>query len=61
MGRPMVALLGALRALPEVVSHLLHGEPPPHPEPWRSRTGSFVKAPKGEVGEWATKRPDLRR
>jgi len=24
--RPMVGLLGALRALPEVVSHLLHGE-----------------------------------
>ncbi|HVP62711.1 MAG TPA: hypothetical protein VMT11_19300 [Myxococcaceae bacterium] len=27
--RPMVAVLGALRALPDVVSHLLHGEPPP--------------------------------
>jgi hypothetical protein len=27
--RPMVGLLGALRALPEVVSHLLHGESPP--------------------------------
>lgn len=27
--RPMVAVLGALRALPEVVSHILHGEPPP--------------------------------
>ena len=28
--RPIVGLLGALRALPEVVSDLLHGEPPPH-------------------------------
>jgi hypothetical protein len=26
--RPLVALLGALRILPEFVSHLLHGEPP---------------------------------
>ena len=27
--RPMVGLLGALRALPEIVGHLLHGESPP--------------------------------
>ena len=27
--RPMVGFLGALRALPEIVSHLLHGESPP--------------------------------
>src|SRR5690349_12387515 len=27
--RPLVGLLGALRMLPEIVSHLLHGEPPP--------------------------------
>ena len=27
--RPLVATLGALRALPEIVSHLLHGEAPP--------------------------------
>lgn len=27
--RPLVAVLGALRMLPEIVSHLLHGEPPP--------------------------------
>ena len=26
--RPMVAALGALRALPDIVSHLLHGESP---------------------------------
>ncbi|HLW46570.1 MAG TPA: hypothetical protein VKW09_02260 [bacterium] len=29
--RPMVAVLSALRALPEVASHLLHGEPRPRP------------------------------
>jgi len=28
--RPLVAALGALRALPDIVSHLLHGESPPH-------------------------------
>jgi hypothetical protein len=27
--RPLVATLGALRALPEVVAHLVHGETPP--------------------------------
>lgn len=27
--RPLVGLLGALRMLPEIVSHLLHGESPP--------------------------------
>jgi len=27
--RPLVALLGALRVLPDIVSHLLHGEAPP--------------------------------
>jgi hypothetical protein len=27
--RPLVATLGALRALPEIVAHLLHGETPP--------------------------------
>jgi hypothetical protein len=29
--RPLVALLGALRGLPDVVSHLLQGETPPKP------------------------------
>ena len=28
--RPMVGLLGALRILPGIVSHLLHGDAPPH-------------------------------
>lgn len=27
--RPLVAVLGALRALPDIVSHVLHGEMPP--------------------------------
>ena len=27
--RPLIGTLGALRALPELVGHLLHGEPPP--------------------------------
>ena len=27
--RPLVAALGALRILPELVTHLLHGEAPP--------------------------------
>jgi len=31
--RPLIGALGALRILPELVSHALHGEPPPrHPE-----------------------------
>lgn len=29
--RPLVGALGALRALPDIVSHLLHGELPPSP------------------------------
>jgi len=28
--RPVVGLLGALRILPDIVSHLLHGDAPPH-------------------------------
>jgi hypothetical protein len=27
--RPLVGVLGALRLLPEIIGHLLHGEPPP--------------------------------
>jgi hypothetical protein len=29
--RPLIAALGALRILPEIVAHALHGERPPHP------------------------------
>jgi hypothetical protein len=36
--RPLVAVLGALRILPELVTHLLHGEAPPRsPEQLRLR------------------------
>jgi hypothetical protein len=28
--RPLVAVLGGLRILPDIISHLLHGGPPPH-------------------------------
>lgn len=36
--RPLVAALGALRILPEIVTHLLHGEAPPRaPEQLRLR------------------------
>ncbi len=29
--RPLVGVLGAMRVLPEIVSQILHGEPPRHP------------------------------
>ena len=47
--RPIVAVLGALRALPEVVSHLLHGESPPH-TPKRLRLRDAANIPTGEGG-----------
>jgi hypothetical protein len=47
--RPIVAVLGALRALPEVVSHLLHGEAPPHP-PTRLRLRDMTEIAQGEGG-----------
>ncbi len=47
--RPIVAVLGVLRALPEVVSHLLHGESPPHP-PKRLRLRDTTEIPLGEGG-----------
>jgi hypothetical protein len=49
--RPMVGLLGALRALPEVVSHLLHGESPPQ-APKQLRLLDTTKISLGEGG-WA--------
>ena len=45
----MVAVLGALRALPEVVSHLLHGELPSHP-PKRLRLRDTTAIPRSEGG-----------
>ncbi len=49
--RPFVAVLEALRWLPEVVSHLLHGEAPPGP-PKRLRLRDMTEIPLGEGG-WA--------
>jgi hypothetical protein len=47
--RPMVAALGALRALPEIVSHMLHGELPPH-APKHLRLRDTTDIPLGEGG-----------
>jgi hypothetical protein len=47
--RPMVAVLGALRALPEIVSHVLHGESPPH-APKHMRLRDTTDIPLGEGG-----------
>lgn len=46
--RPLVALLGALRILPDIVSHLLHGEPPPQqPEHLRLKDLATISPDKG--------------
>jgi hypothetical protein len=47
--RPMVGLLGALRMLPEIVSHLLHGELPSH-APQKMRLRDTTEIPPGEGG-----------
>lgn len=47
--RPMVAVLGALRALPDVVSHVLHGEMPA-PLPAQLRLRDTTTIPLGEGG-----------
>jgi hypothetical protein len=48
---PSVAILGALRMLPEVISHLLHGEPPPAaPDSIRLRDMADLPA---DQGGWA--------
>ncbi|UCF45599.1 MAG: hypothetical protein JSU89_00045 [Myxococcales bacterium] len=47
--RPMVGFLGALRALPELGSHLLHGESPQQP-PKQLRLHDTTKVPLGEGG-----------
>ena len=47
--RPMVGLLGALRALPDIVSHLLHGEVPPH-APSSLRLRDLATLPAGQGG-----------
>jgi hypothetical protein len=48
--RPLVALLGALRVLPDVVSHLFHGEPWPK-APRRLRLIDTVSIP-SDAGGW---------
>jgi hypothetical protein len=48
--RPMVGVLGALRALPEVVGHLLHGEQP-HALPSRCAYATPPKSHRAE-GDW---------
>jgi hypothetical protein len=46
--RPLVGVLGALRMLPDIVSHLLHGELPPHPpEHLRLRDLATIPLDKG--------------
>jgi hypothetical protein len=46
--RPSVAVLGALRLLPEIVGHLLHGElPPRQPERLRLRDLTTIPLDKG--------------
>jgi hypothetical protein len=47
--RPSVAVLGALRALPEIVSHVLHGEPPVR-APRQLRLRDTTQIPLGEGG-----------
>jgi hypothetical protein len=47
--RTMVAVLGALRALPEVVGHMLHGELPARP-PKQLRFHDITQIPLGEGG-----------
>ena len=46
--RPLIAVLGALRGLPDIVSHLLHGEAPPQaPAHLRLRDTATMPANKG--------------
>ena len=47
--RPLVGILGALRALPELVSDVLHGELPQKP-PTQMRLHDTTKLPLGEGG-----------
>lgn len=48
--RPLVGVLGALRMLPDVVSHLLHGEAPPK-APTRLRLHELTTLP-AAAGGW---------
>ena len=42
--RPLVGILGAIRILPDIVSHMLHGEPPQRP-PEHLRLHDITKLP----------------
>src|SRR5690349_3715410 len=46
--RPLVAVLGALRMLPDLVGHLLHGERPTQPAHLRLR--DLASLPMGQGG-----------
>jgi len=48
--RPLVGVLGALRMLPELVGHLVHGEPPPK-APERLRLRDLAEMP-ADAGGW---------
>jgi hypothetical protein len=47
--RPLVAVLGALRILPDIISHLLHGELPPR-QPQHLRLRDLTTIPLDEGG-----------
>jgi len=47
--RPLVGILGAIRILPDVVSHMLHGEPPQRP-PEHLRLRDMTKMPVDDGG-----------
>jgi len=48
--RPLVGILGAIRILPDIVSHMLHGEPPQRP-PEHIRLRDITKLPM-DTGGW---------
>jgi hypothetical protein len=48
--RPLVGILGAIRILPDIVSHMLHGEPPQRP-PEHMRLRDITKLPM-DTGGW---------
>ena len=47
--RPLVGILGAIRMLPDIVSHILHGEPPQRP-PEHLRLRDMAQLPLDEGG-----------
>ena len=51
--RPLVAALGALRMLPDLVSHLLHGERPTHPAHLRVRDLAGIPLGRGAGCCWS--------